>query len=749
MPWVLARDTTTKLAGKERVSLATAASTNSQKSTRSGKIRQFSSTLLCVGKLGSGKSVLLANVVDDLFSNANATATIAYFFCQHDALERMKAQTVIGSLTRQLLQPIQDLAPASDFLVKHPGRGVVHLCGLLKAMLSREYRAYIVLDGLDNCTDGERTAILDSLRKLQDMTCVSLCTLRLEASDHLRFSFESFPSLSSFCIPKHNPDIDDFIEPELERCLESGSLALHDPRLILDIQKSLSKGAQGMFLWVALQIKALCLERTDTGIRQAITNLPTDLSDTYNTILQKCGISDLSYQSKIFQLIAVACRPLTTEGMREALSVIRGEKDWNPQNRVNNIYSTLASCGRLLIIDEEDLGIRMVHHSVMAFLQTGWRGAEPFDLGHAKQTMANVVVAYLGYGRFSKTLSTLKSPGIQGTAIASAVTRAAAQSLGQSQRLALKLLRTQGRTERNIGPTLLKALGDYTNDAPSFFYQYADRWWPDHIWHLDYPNSSLRRALLKLLSMVDPNKVGSNGDTPLSHAAAYGFYEAVTYLLAYGAQYTYNSSGLTPLMRPVKGGNKSVVQAFLDTRSPQPNAKDWLGRTSLALALMAKDHPMVVTLLACNRVDPNIQDNGGRTPLMWAVDGGLLQEVHLLLETPGIDLKSDNYGNTIFHIAAQNGHLEIMNTITHETDLDINSSNSRGQTPIWLAAANGRESFVKCLVDLKGVDSDFRSNSGLSPLMVAVQKGHTKTQRPPDCGGFSQTTAPSLSFTVR
>jgi ankyrin repeat protein len=43
---------------------------------------------------------------------------------------------------------------------------------------------------------------------------------------------------------------------------------------------------------------------------------------------------------------------------------------------------------------------------------------------------------------------------------------------------------------------------------------------------------------------------------------------------------------------------------------------------------------------------------------MWAVDGGLLQEVRLLLETPEIDLKPDNYGNTIFHLATRNGHLK-------------------------------------------------------------------------------------------
>ncbi|KAL3441705.1 hypothetical protein BJX65DRAFT_313525 [Aspergillus insuetus] len=56
------------------------------------KLAEALSTLLCIGKLGSGKSVLLANAVDDLTLNANATATIAYFSWQHEALESMNAQ---------------------------------------------------------------------------------------------------------------------------------------------------------------------------------------------------------------------------------------------------------------------------------------------------------------------------------------------------------------------------------------------------------------------------------------------------------------------------------------------------------------------------------------------------------------------------------------------------------------------------------------------------------------------------------
>src|SRR5947209_4493874 len=63
------------------------------------KDRSHSCTLLYTGKLGSGKSVLLANVVDDLHLHIQSeNIAVAYFFCRYDIPESLRARTVIGSL---------------------------------------------------------------------------------------------------------------------------------------------------------------------------------------------------------------------------------------------------------------------------------------------------------------------------------------------------------------------------------------------------------------------------------------------------------------------------------------------------------------------------------------------------------------------------------------------------------------------------------------------------------------------------
>lgn len=62
-----------------------------------------SATLLVRGKLGSGKSVLLANMVDDMNLKQPESRT-AYFFCREDDDRSLECRTILGCLAHQLLQ---------------------------------------------------------------------------------------------------------------------------------------------------------------------------------------------------------------------------------------------------------------------------------------------------------------------------------------------------------------------------------------------------------------------------------------------------------------------------------------------------------------------------------------------------------------------------------------------------------------------------------------------------------------------
>jgi ankyrin repeat domain-containing protein 50 len=114
-----------------------------------------SCTLIYTGKLGSGKSVLLANMVDDLNLHVRSNNNVvAYFFCRHDIAESLTARTVIGSLARQLLRPIPDLAMVARFLDETSiAPDFEKVFSLIQCDLPPDYKAYFILDGLDECDD--------------------------------------------------------------------------------------------------------------------------------------------------------------------------------------------------------------------------------------------------------------------------------------------------------------------------------------------------------------------------------------------------------------------------------------------------------------------------------------------------------------------------------------------------------------------------------------------------------------------
>lgn len=208
----------------------------------------LSSALWMTGNLGSGKSVLTANVISNLMS-ATAPWIVAYFFCRYDEAETLKPRNIIGSLARQLLTDIEiemdeELVAASQTQLDPDD-----IIGwLLKILPQKSGEFFIVIDGVDECEE-------------EDIKCVLECLAMLLKSQHtFKVYYASRPELrwASTLFGVHEKismseapsgasnEISLYIRSELERRLELGSLCIGDPAIILDIEDALLQGAQGM-----------------------------------------------------------------------------------------------------------------------------------------------------------------------------------------------------------------------------------------------------------------------------------------------------------------------------------------------------------------------------------------------------------------------------------------------------------------------------------------------------------------------
>ncbi|KAI5456365.1 hypothetical protein BGZ63DRAFT_396492 [Mariannaea sp. PMI_226] len=530
------------------------------------KIRNESCTLLYSGKLGSGKSVSLANMVDDLNLDRKDSPPVAYFFCRHDASESLQARTILGSLARQLLCTMQEVT-----MVVSENSSVVDplvldskdILSLLRRNLNSTSRAYFILDGLDECDEDQKEDVVLRLQGIQGILPLLVClSFRQEAGNVLALRLKHFAKPSVISIPEDNTDITEFIQSELERRVDLGKLRVGDPTLVLDIRKALVVGAKGMFLWVVLQINSLCIAKTDEYIRHALDNLPRDLPSTFSRILeQSAALGEEDEQRRTLELITAAYRPLTTNELREALSVVPGDSDWNLARMPNDIHAALACCGSLVTVDEETLSVKLVHHSVKQFLLSESEdfSGQTFTAKDANKTMTGIVTTYLSYGVSDTQVSNRVVPQIQHGAVPTAVVRSVLDP-SSIQRLALRLLKSQKQSNSNVGQVLIREMQYFHTQPTSHFHflSYSKSFWAKHIYrHPEHDPAiyrSLRRAVTR--NNLAVNGRDSDGRTPL-HLAAVKGYENLTKLISEAGadQEAKDNHQRTPLGHAAKEGS--------------------------------------------------------------------------------------------------------------------------------------------------------------------------------------------------
>ncbi|KAM3071951.1 hypothetical protein ACMFMF_007348 [Clarireedia jacksonii] len=725
-----------------------------------------SCTLIYRGKLGSGKSVLLANIVEDLNLHfRDKRMGLGYFFCRHDILESLKARTVIGSLTRQLLSSIPDLSMVGDILATSPTLDLEAISSLLHRALPYNYNLCLVIDGLDECSSSERAMVEQELQALQSRSTVLLCvSSRIEADDAVGKSYNHLVAPSIISLPDDNPDIEGFISVELEHCIKSRKLEIGDPTLILEIEDALLRGAQGMFLWVALQIEALCAEKTDKAIRQALKNLPRTLSETFSRILAKSLPLAESYQTRILKLVTVANRPLTTEELREAVSVNPGNTNWNPELLLNDLYSTLTCCGSLVIVDEEEMTVRLVHHSVKSFLLSSAQDTSriPFTAASAEREMADVIITYLNYGIFDTQVSTAVVPQISAASAPSRIIDSTLASSSSVRWIALKLLKSKKQPNCDMSQILSEATKHLqSKSAEKFhFYDYAKSNWLKHIWGTVEKRTTNYNLLLKLFErkILDVDTTDEHGQGPLSWAIIHGEDKAFELLLDHKKIAAEWNRNVAIMWWAIENGHLRLLKLMLE-KGANPELKYTQHDNRTVLSLVAEHgYDLVVSLLLEYGAQLDSSDRFDKSPLWWAVnanhatiarllldkgadpEGGIRQPplviaaesgrhkiVELLLEKRAQIDPSSHWNRTALSYAAGNGHKQVVRILL-EKGAKIESKDDSHRTALSYTAGNGHEQVVRILLE-KGAKIESKDDSHRTVLSHAAENGHEQVVR--------------------
>ncbi|KAF2022482.1 hypothetical protein EK21DRAFT_119716 [Setomelanomma holmii] len=258
-----------------------------------------SSLLWCYGKPGIGKSVLASNVVEDIKAQngLQEDAAICFAYYNYRDTRLGEISQIVAALMKQLCRK-KERIPHNLLQVKHDALppSLIGTRERFVSLIEDLSRVYVVFDALDECPEQERKDILSFITSI--VTVPGPCSVKVFVTSRKRMDIaKAFEDRSIPTIPIRADnvaaDIEAFARSQVEK-LRTGehgkTLYVTSDDLRHKIVQALAAKADGMFLWVNLQLDSLCQAskaQKDQVVEDALETLPQGLPDTYVRILER------------------------------------------------------------------------------------------------------------------------------------------------------------------------------------------------------------------------------------------------------------------------------------------------------------------------------------------------------------------------------------------------------------------------------------------------------------------------------
>ncbi|OBT85043.1 hypothetical protein VE02_07148 [Pseudogymnoascus sp. 03VT05] len=725
--------------------------------------------LFCPGIPGAGKTMIAAIAVDHIWKAFQGdNVGVAYIYCNYKRQETQTTTDLLAAILKQLVQerPLYGESVSTLYRLHTDRRtrpSLDEICTALDSVLNNYSKAYIVIDALDECSDGDgtRSELLTILRRLQAKTDTRLMVTSRFVS-RIEQSFEGSLMLE---IRASEADVKRYVTGQLHRlpmCIQ------RDPELQGETQDGIVLAVDGMFLLARLHVDSLRGKMTKKAVRTTLKKLPrgsTALNEAYDEAIERIE-SQLPEESElaktVISWITYAMRQLTTEELSHALAVEAGELELDKDN-ISDIEDIISVCAGLVTFDEESDIIRLVHYTTQEYFDRVREVWNP----KAQEEIVSTCLTYLSFQTFStghcnddvelesrirqnpfldyaarywgnhalpiqQTIEKLALPFLCTTNQLACSTQVAFASNykfdGYSQDMANNL--TGIHVAALLGMTyLLQELTQIDGNKNCIHIDARDSygWTP-----LSWAASSGHEAVVKLLLQRDdvvPDSKDNYNRTPLTWAAFKG-HDAIVKLLVELDNVEADSKdkgGQTPLSSAARWGNEGPVKLLLERNDVDANSKDKDDSTPLYWAAgyswpeQKSNHEAIVKLLLDRHdVEPDSKNKNGRTPLLAAAEWGNEAIVTLLLERDAIADSKDNDGRTPLSNAARGGHDAIVKLLLERGDVMADLKDNSGRTPLSWAASSAFGTVVKLLLERNDVNASSEDNMGRTPFWWAA-----------------------------
>ncbi|KAJ7166318.1 ankyrin repeat-containing domain protein [Mycena crocata] len=710
-------------------------------------------TLCLIGIPGAGKTVLTSIVVDHLqkrFQGENVG--IAYMYCNHKETEVQTPVNLVAGLWRQLsLNQGRISDDVRHFYELHQKETTTptidDVFGFLQSAILTYSRVLIFVDAIDECPEDRNTRniFLAKLRALSPTV-----NLLLTARPHVVVE-SGFPNPQCLEVRATEHDVRRYIDAQIGSSHRLMKHVTKHPDLKKEIENTIIKQAEGMFLLVKLHIESLTTKITPRAVRDALKNLHQDVNRMYDETMHRINNQNHDDRTVALQAltwISKAVRPLSINELQEALAIQPGNRVLD-RDSLPDIDIVISVCAGLVVVDETKI-VRLIHHTAQSYFDDNPQ--HPFPRAHID--LATVCLSYLSLDVFVQPQQEGTQYHLLGYAARYWAEHAHGEPESELQDTILEFLSCQRRRRfcRTVLCTRSLFAGDMVPPSVSSLWIAACLNLGNIAWHFLEAGASpdgleahdgnplyvaAYRGHIEIVRLLLDQGADINGKgyygTALQAAAGEG-HEAVAKLLTQrGAEITpdaetASTSCPSPLQAASNGGYVRIVQMLLDAGA-DVNARGGDYGNALQVASFEGNVPLVDMLIK-QGADMNASGGDYHSALKAASYSGNVNVVRLLIEKGAdVNMEGGRYF-TALHAATDGNHIDVLRLlIEHGARLNTKGVDKSAQTALHLASERGRVEVAHLLLD-KGAVVDVEGKElNRMALHDAAKNGHVQILR--------------------
>lgn len=327
------------------------------------------------GDPGKGKTMLLCGIVDEIKRSATRANAISYFFCQATIPTINNHLAVLRGLIWLLVEQQPSLIshirekydPIGNELFEGPNAWY-SLANIFRSILQDERltTAYVIIDGLDECTTGlsELLALIKEVLPSRNVKWILSSrnwanireTLEDAGAEGVNLSLEVNATVVTAAV-------DTYISYKASKI----PLLKQDADLTEEVCNLVREKANGTFLWVAIvfqELQHLNIHYDDReSVLERLNGLPRDLTELYDRMLHQIGRLEQRESElceSILGITVLAYQPLRLQELA-TLASFKGNL-----TRPSTLQSLIHNCGSFLTVKDEI--VYFIHQSSKEYL---------------------------------------------------------------------------------------------------------------------------------------------------------------------------------------------------------------------------------------------------------------------------------------------------------------------------------------------------------------------------------------------